>query len=67
MITDAAAGVRLPHVDALNPKVPTALLGRTLAIEMEDMLAEPLPERLTSLVSALEVRARIQRNPSVEH
>jgi len=58
MITDAAMGVRLPHADSLNPKVPTALIGRALASTFDETLLAPLPEALAALVRLLEDRER---------
>jgi hypothetical protein len=54
MSHDASGDVRLPRVDDLHPDVATFMIARAFAEVYRDVLDEPVPKRLASILRQMQ-------------
>ncbi|GEO17713.1 hypothetical protein [Microvirga aerophila] len=54
MSHDAPSDVRLPHVDDLHPDVATFIMARAFAEVYRDVLEEPIPAPLVTVLRQME-------------
>jgi len=58
MPNDTPDEVRLPHVDDVPPDVATFIIARAFAEVYRDVLDEPVPERLMTILRRMPNRGR---------